>query len=332
MAKPRCEQIDVDNISAYYFITSQCARQSWLCGYDPHTGRNYEHRKQWIEARIHYLNSVFSIDVIGYSVMSNHYHIVLKIHRELVSSWSDKEVVERWLCLFKASDKPYIHRWHNGEDISPEEQDKVNKEIREWRSRLMDISWFMRCLNENIASHANREDNKKGNSFWESRFDSRAIQSEAELLARMNYVDLNPVRAQMADTPEASQHTSFHERIYNNFVTTADLSQGVPESDCDLLAYYNIPVKPLMPFKGGEKVDDEWGLPFSFQDYQQLVDWVGRWVHPEKKGSISESTPPILERLKTDKRLWLNAATQFDQTYHRRLKKYHKRNQSLVVA
>ena len=61
----------------------------------------------------------------------------------------------------------------------------------------------MKVLNENIAKQANKEDKCTGH-FWESRYKSQALLDEQAVLSCMTYVDLNPIRAAMAPTPEQS--------------------------------------------------------------------------------------------------------------------------------
>jgi REP element-mobilizing transposase RayT len=91
-------------------------------------------------------------------------------------------------------------------------QETLIRTVETYRSRLMDISWFMRLLNESVARQANQEDNCTGR-FWEGRFKSQALLDEAALAACMAYVDLNPVRANIAQTPECSDYTSVKQRV-----------------------------------------------------------------------------------------------------------------------
>lgn len=88
----------------------------------------------------------------------------------------------------------------------------VDELVAQLRARLYDISWFMRCLNESIAPRANAEDPSTGR-FWDERFKSQAILDEAGLLACCAYVDLNPIRAGIADLSENSDYTSIQQRL-----------------------------------------------------------------------------------------------------------------------
>ena len=131
----------------------------------------------------------------------------------------------------------------------------------------------MRSLNEFIARKANKEDNCKGR-FWEGRFKSQALLHEQALLTCMAYVDLNPVRAKMAESVEKSEYTSIFERIHG---TCCDEKHTCSE----------ITGKPLFGFVAGESNEQPEGIPYAFIDYLELVDWTGRGIRDDKRGAIS---------------------------------------------
>ena len=151
------------------------------------------------------------IEVLGYAVMSNHFHCVLRSRHDMVATWSDDEVARKWWMLCPVRKNP---------DGSPAEPAEVEiktirndrKGLKEKRRRLSSISWFMRFLSEKIAKDANKQDRCTGR-FWEGRFKAQVLLDEAAILACMQYVDLNPIRAGLAKTLEGSDFTSVQDRI-----------------------------------------------------------------------------------------------------------------------
>ena len=73
----------------------------------------------------------------------------------------------------------------------------------------------MKHLKQPIARRANLEDDRTGH-FFEQRFYSGALLTEEALIAAMAYVDLNPVRAELARRVEEIRDTSIQERLQVN--------------------------------------------------------------------------------------------------------------------
>ena len=143
-----------------YHVHSRCVRRAFLCGVDRPSGRSYEHRRGWIEDRLQVLSSLFSIELCAYAVMSNHYHLVVKLNPSESDGWSDNEVLQRWTALFRGP--LLVQRYRAGESLSHAEQDTVRCIAAVYRDRLGSLSWFMKCLNEPIARQANAEDGCTG--------------------------------------------------------------------------------------------------------------------------------------------------------------------------
>jgi len=130
MPRARKTLVSLD-ATPYYHCTSRCVRRAFLCGEDRHSGRSFEHRRQWIEDQMLLLASIYAIDIAAYAVMSNHYHVVLHVDREQGLAWSDTEVIERWHRLFKGN--LLSQRFSRGEPLDPAEQQALAVRIAEWR-------------------------------------------------------------------------------------------------------------------------------------------------------------------------------------------------------
>lgn len=308
MTRPRSCLISLAE-TPWYHVVNRCVRRAFLCGQDAATGQCFEHRRGWIETRIRELASVFTIDVAAYAVMSNHYHAVLRVDAARAQALGDDEVLRRWTQLFTGP--LLVQRYLGGALLGEAERLKVAEFAALYRQRLADVSWFMRVLNETIARQANAEDGCTGR-FWEGRFKSQALLDEQALLAAMAYVDLNPIRAGMAQSLEDSAHTSIAARLAElqgrafepvraPVVAPAEAPEVVGEIDAlpartlpGLLSEAEIsalPEAPLMPFDPTSGFAQ--AVPFGLEEYLDLVDTMGRAVHPSKRGAIPASTPPL---------------------------------------
>ena len=168
----------------------------------------------------------------------------------------------------------------------------------------------MKFLNEDIARRANQEDDCTGH-FWESRFKSQALLDDKAVLSAMAYVDLNPIRAAMAVTPEESDFTSIKERIEYWRQQT-----GNTENDSETAQSENdFQPETLMKFAGNYRESIPVGLPFNLLDYLQLVDWTGRAIRDDKRGAIHEGTPLILGRLEISPAHWIDLSTNFESRF-----------------
>jgi len=294
MPKPRCKQIALSE-TPYYHLTYRCVRRSFLCG--EIDGCNFEHRREWIVQRLKLLTEMFAIDVASYAIMMNHYHVLVRVNAVKSAAWSVAEIFERWGMLFQVPD--IIKQYLVGHLLELADIQAAETMIEIYRERLTSISWFMRCLNEHIARCANIEDNCSGR-FWEGRFKSQAILDETALINTMVYIDLNPIRAKIAETPESSEFTSIAERIAQRNLAT------------EVRAAFH---GKLMPFMDGKGLVDAPHIPMHLSDYIELVDWSGRQIRPDKRGAISEKTPAILARLGIDQGNWLQNCQKLEKDF-----------------
>ena len=305
MTRAREHLVCLDD-TPYYHVTSRCVRRAFLCGVDRHTGKSYEHRRAWVEDRVRLLSSIFSIELAAYAIMSNHYHLVVRIDPEEPATWSDDEVLNRWTALFRG---PLLVQRYLADDPLPAvELDTVRATAAVYRARLGSLSWFMKCLNEPIARRANAEDGCTGH-FWEARFHSQPLRSERALLTAMAYVDLNPVRAGTAKSPEDSEYTSIKARL--RIEDAAELIKRIQRK----ISHFELAPRPLMAFDDDEARSPR--LPIRFLHYLALVDLTGRVAVRGKRGRIDPELVSVLSRLGLSPDQWCLASSAFRKHYRR---------------
>ena len=137
MTRARATLVSVED-TPYYHCTGRCVKRAFLCGFDALTNRSFEHRRVWMQERLALLADTYAIDVCAYALMSNHYHLVIRLSPGRVNDWSDREVVERWTRLFAGS--PAAQKYLDRDPLSGSDTARLNADISTWRARLGNLS------------------------------------------------------------------------------------------------------------------------------------------------------------------------------------------------
>ncbi len=313
----RRDRIDPRKVQIIHAL-SRTTRACRLFGDDPYSGKNYDHRKAWVERLIIRFAANFGIDVLSYSVLSNHHHQMLRSRPDVVRTWDDTEVARRWLMICpKRKDS-------DGSPLPPSkaELDAIRNrpsEVKKIRLRLSDVSWWMRLLNQRVAQDANREDDASGR-FFEDRFKGIPLVDDEAVLACAVYVDLNWIRACLAETLEQSEFTSVRRRIAT-LRSIANQSEAMGEVQSRPLAdsflapvdLCEATVEPgPQPSTCGRRCSDKGFLPLSCPEYLELLDWSARQVARGKPGTTPWDSPPILIRLGLSPTVWFQMVANFD--------------------
>jgi REP element-mobilizing transposase RayT len=312
MATARHLQVDYDS-TVFYHCTSRCVRRAFLCGLDPLTNKNYDHRKTWLIERLTVLAEVFAFGIVSYAIMDNHYHLLLKAMPDISKSWSAHEVIERWGRIHKIPTD--VQQWYDGESLDSEKQEKVDAYIEKCRLKLGNLSNIMAEINEHIARRANKEDDCKGR-FWEGRFSSQALIDDAALLACMTYIELNPIRANKAESLEESDFTSIKQRLeeaeISNFKTT---NNNLSKDKVPLLNFKSLVINKKEDLNNdiNNKLsyDHEIGIEMDFKSYAHLVHWYGQIVRKDKVGYIPQDVDLMFNEFKINSKHWLKQMKKF---------------------
>lgn len=227
MAKPRSETFAKNEVGIYH-NRSKIVRGRHLLGIDAFTGKNYDYRKDSVRTEFRRIAKEMAIQVLDYAVLASHLDVILRNRPDIVTQWSNAEVVRRWARLCPRRRKP------NGKPALPSKAElaRLNGMVDELRERLSNISWMMRLALQRVAQRANIEDGAEGR-FFAKRFDCERLEDQAAVLNCCLYVDLNWVHAGVAKLPDESTYTSAFERIRAKWGENAEEMSGVNVEEGD---------------------------------------------------------------------------------------------------
>jgi len=150
----------------HFLCTTRCVRHAYLRGTDPYTGRNCDHRKDWMVSHLARLANTFCIECVELSLQPSSYQLVLRLDQALASSLSHAEIIQRWSRLYSTPPATVDYLRDINTDLS------VQPSVTEWcerrRADLLELSRFLGHFNQTIARRANLEDGCRGR-FWEAR-------------------------------------------------------------------------------------------------------------------------------------------------------------------
>lgn len=232
--------------------------------------------------------------------------------------WSDDEVVLRWWNLCPG---------RRNEDKSPAEPTELElkalkgdkEKLAEYRKRLSSVSWFMRFASENIAKRANEEDECTGR-FWEGRFKCQPLLDDAAILACMQYVDLNPIRAGIAKTIEDSNFTSGQARLADLKRASEVSTVAAADRACEhgpkagwLQPVQLEPKRKAVREKATTRRPSNKGfLSMTLAEYLQMLDWTGRQIRRDGKlGAIPTDLKPLFDRVGMSAEIWVDCVRRF---------------------
>ena len=350
----RVEIFAADEIAIVH-VMNRTVRRCFLFGEDVVSGKNYDHRKVWIDEQLAHQAKYFGIDLLCQAILSNHFHLVLRSRPDVVKEWSDADVARRWLmlCPERRDDK---RRPLEPTEFEINSITNNKGKLATVRSRLSDLSWWMRLLSQNIAQRANKEDREVG-KFFQARYRAVRLLDETAILACSAYVDLNPIRAAMAETIEGSDFTSAQKRATGLrrecSVGGVQCSENADDEDASRVGVSKLDgghlaeagsspsaerrvcgtgtsVRHLAPVelkgrggetgpcvhKAGARCSNKGFLPMSTAEYLTLLDWTARQRRSDKAWATPKQFDILFFRLGISAEAWKGLVANFGRLFN----------------
>ena len=200
----RTRRLKIMGECCYYHLVSRTVGQEFYLG---------DTEKERLLNIIKYYSGMYFVKVIGFCLMSNHFHLLIKSEPEHL--YPDEEIVYR------------LKKYMPGlEESSLKDEVKIARA----RGKLGDISEYMRSIKQTFSRWYNKTNERTG-YFWGDRFKSIWLQDGKSLLTCLAYIDLNPIRANLVNVPEDYRWCGISYRVCGNNINNFLSFDGVFEDD-----------------------------------------------------------------------------------------------------
>ncbi|MFV0416948.1 MAG: transposase, partial [Chthoniobacterales bacterium] len=189
---------------AYYHCMSRVVDRRFIFGDEEKT-----YFYEWMRR----LERFSGVEVVTYCLMSNHFHLLLRVPgKERLGRLSLEELKEELKRLYG--------REGAGDALQELERAEAAgdarwiEEIRErYEVRRGDLSKFMKELKQRFTMWYNRREGRRG-TLWEDRFKSVLVEgSDKALMTMAAYIELNPVRAGLVEDPKDYRWCGYAEAV-----------------------------------------------------------------------------------------------------------------------
>ena len=171
---PRIARLIVKGEPAVYHVVSRAALDGFVLG---------DVEKEYLLDLIKRLSSVYFTEVLGFCVMGNHFHLLVRMHAG--EGYSDEEVKRRY-------------RLYYGEE---KDRELSEGQIPFFREKWSSLSEYVKEIKQGFSRFYNKAHHRKG-FFWSERFKSVIVDNGETLINCLAYIDLNPIRAGVVKKPE----------------------------------------------------------------------------------------------------------------------------------
>lgn len=196
--------------------------------------------KEVLRKMIRQVADFCGVEVLTYCIMSNHFHVLVKVPSG--QPVPDSELMRRYKVLYPKPTKyqqASIGIMLAQLKAGGEEAEAIRRKLL---ARMSDVSEFMKALKQRFSVWYNRSHRRYG-TLWAERFKSVLVEGRGNPLQTMAaYIDLNPVRAGLVEDPKDYRFCGYAEAVAGVAVATRGLihiwsDHGAKQVDSALQAH-----------------------------------------------------------------------------------------------